>query len=472
MKTYPIYASGEFITTSKKLNVNCSFNNEIVAETYFADEVVLETCINKALMVADELASVPAYEKYDILMQISNKIKQNKDHLAKVLSVEASKPLKYAIAEINRSVYTFIAAAEEAKRPPMEYLRIDWEPSGKNREGLVKYFPIGLVAGISPFNFPMNLAVHKIAPAIAAGCPIILKPSSTTPLSTLELAYLIDQTSLPKGAVSILPMDRKAGNLLVTDERFKLLSFTGSPQVGWKMKNDAGKKKVVLELGGNAGTIVTKSSDVDYAVKRCVVGGFAYSGQVCIHAQRIYVAKEIFHKFKEKFIKEVKQLKFGNPLDINTDITAMIDEQTAIRVESWVNEAKQEGSEILCGGKRKDAFYEPTILSNTKKTMKVSCMEIFGPVVTLESFDKFEQAVEMVNDSVYGLQAGVFTNNIDEVNYAFNKLNVGGVIINDIPTFRVDHAPYGGIKDSGLGREGVKYAILDMMEPKIMIKNF
>ena len=472
MKTYPIYAAGEFITTQQKLEVKSSFNNEIIAETYLADEVVLNNCINKALKVSEELASIPAYEKYDILMQISNKINDNKDHLASILSAEASKPLKYAVSEINRAIYTFIAAAEETKRPPMEYIRLDWEPSGKNKEGLVKYFPIGVVAGISPFNFPMNLAVHKIAPAIASSCPIILKPSSTTPLSTLELANIINQTSLPKGAVSILPMDRKVGNLLVTDERIKLLSFTGSPEVGWKMKNDAGKKKVVLELGGNAGTIVTKSSDIDSAVKRCVVGGFAYSGQVCIHAQRIYVAKEILTEFTEKFIVEVKKLNFGNPLDINTDITSMIDEQNAIRVENWVNEAKQDGAIILCGGNRNNAFYEPTILCNTNNTMKISCMEIFGPVVTVEPFDKFEEAVEMVNDSVYGLQAGVFTNNIEEANYAFNKLNVGGVIINDIPTFRVDLAPYGGIKDSGLGREGVKYAIVDMMEPKILVKNF
>ena len=470
MKIYKIYAGGEFIETDTILPVYNPFNNEQIARTYMADAAILEKVIIKAQSVEQELRELPSYIKYEILMQIAEEIKTRKEELAAVLAQESAKPMKYALAEIQRACATFIAAAEESKRLPMEYMRLDWEPTGKGREGLVKYFPVGLVAGISPFNFPMNLAVHKIAPAIAAGCPIVLKPATATPLSTLELAQIIDKTALPKGAVSILPMDRVTGNLLVTDERFKLLTFTGSPQVGWKMKNDAGKKKTVLELGGNAGTIVTKSADIVHAVKRCIVGGFAYSGQVCIHAQRIYAAKEIYKDFKEKFIEEVKQLKSGNPLDKETDISVMIDEGNAIRVEGWVNEAVKAGAEILCGGKRTGIFYEPTVLSNTNRTMKVSCMEIFGPVVTLEKYDSFKEAVEMVNDSIYGLQAGVFTNEADEVNYAFNRIHAGGVIINDVPLFRVDHAPYGGIKESGLGREGVKYAILDMMEPKLLVK--
>lgn len=470
MKTYKIYAGGEFIVTDNVLPVNNSYNNEQIAQTYLADSETLEKAIIRAQSVEQELREMPSYTKYEILMQIAETMKSCKEELAAVLAQEAAKPMKYALAEIQRACFTFIAAAEESKRLPMEYMRLDWEPTGKGREGLVKHFPVGLVAGISPFNFPMNLAVHKIAPAIAAGCPIVLKPATSTPLSTLELAQIIDKTILPKGAVSILPMNRTVGNKLVTDERFKLLTFTGSPQVGWKMKNDAGKKKVVLELGGNAGVIVTKSADIDHAVKRCIVGGFAYSGQVCIHTQRIYVGKEIIKEFSDKFIKEAKQLKAGHPLDNKTDISAMIDEENAVRVEEWVNEAVKDGAEILCGGKRTGTFYEPAVLSNTNRTMKVSCREIFGPVVTLEAFDSFEQAVEMVNDSVYGLQAGVFTNQVDEMNYAFNYLHVGGVIHNDVSLFRVDHMPYGGIKESGLGREGVKYAILDMMEPKILVK--
>ena len=472
MKEYKIYASGEFITSSEKIGVYNPYDNSLIAETYLADKKILEASIQKALAVEREMAEMPAYTRYEILIQIVDEMKSKKTELAEILSLEAAKPLKYAIAEIQRAISTFVAAAEEAKRPPMEYIRLDWEPTGKGKEGLVKYFPVGLVSGISPFNFPMNLAVHKIAPAIASGCPIILKPARATPLSTLELAKIIDKTALPKGAVSILPTDRVAGNQLVTDERFKLLTFTGSPTVGWKMKTDAGKKKVVLELGGNAGVTVTKSADIEHAVKRCIVGAFAYAGQVCIHTQRIFVAKEIINDFTDKFIQQTKALKVGPPNDINTDITAMIDEENAQRVEQWVNEAVSTGAKLLCGGKRNKSFFEPTVLTNTKDEMKVCCQEIFGPVIILNSFEKFEEAIDKVNNSIYGLQAGIFTNNIEEMNYAFANLQVGGVIHNDVSLFRVDHMPYGGVKESGLGREGVKYAMLDMMEPKILVKSY
>ncbi|MFH0866051.1 MAG: aldehyde dehydrogenase family protein [Bacteroidota bacterium] len=472
MKEYKIYAGGEFIVSAEKISVNNPYDNSQIAFTYLADKEILENSIMKAMAVEKEMADMPAYTRYEILMQIAAQIKERKTELAEILAMEAAKPMKYAVAEIQRAVSTFIVAAEEAKRPAMEYMRLDWEPTGNGREGLVKYFPVGLVSGISPFNFPLNLAVHKIAPAIAAGCPIILKPARSTPLSTLELAQIIDRTALPKGAVSILPMDRIAGNQLVTDERFKLLTFTGSPEAGWKMKNDAGRKKVVLELGGNAGVIIAASADIDHAVKRCIVGGFAYAGQVCIHTQRIFVAKEIMKKFTEKFIAGINTLKAGPPNDMDTDITSMIDEENALRVEQWVNEAVSQGAQLLCGGKRNKSFYEPTVLSGTNNNMKVSCREIFGPVVTLDSFNTFEEAVDKVNDSIYGLQAGVFTNNIDEMNYSFKNIHAGGVIHNDVSLFRVDHMPYGGIKESGLGREGVKYAMLDMMESKILVKSF
>ncbi len=317
----------------------------------------------------------------------------------------------------------------------------------------------------------MNLAVHKIAPAIAAGCPIILKPSTSTPLSTLKLAQIIDKTILPKGAVSIIPMDRKTGNKLVTDHRFNLLTFTGSPEVGWKMKQDAGKKKVVLELGGNAGVIVTDSADIDHAVKKCIVGGFAYSGQVCIHAQRIYIYTSIFDEFSKKFTAEAGKLKVGNPLETDTDISSMIDEANAIRIQEWVDEAIADGAKLLTGGKRDLTYFPPTVLSETHKDMKVCSLEVFGPVVILEPYNNFKEAVNYVNGGRFGLQSGVFTNSIEEMNFAFLNLEVGGVIINDVPTFRVDHMPYGGVKDSGLGREGIKYSILDMIEPRILVKN-
>ncbi|MCD6366696.1 MAG: aldehyde dehydrogenase family protein, partial [Bacteroidales bacterium] len=459
------------VTTSQELKVFSPFDNTQIATTFLAQTGDLETAIQKAEAVKDTMKHLPVYKRFKILHFISQTIDKNKDRLATVLAKESAKPFRYALGEINRAVQTFLVAAEESKRLPKEYISLDWTAPGENKEGLVKYFPIGLVAGISPFNFPLNLAVHKIAPAIASGNPIILKPARSTPLSLLELAKIIDQTDLPKGAVSILPMDRESGNQLVTDDRFKLLSFTGSPAVGWKMKQQAGRKKVLLELGGNAGVVVGKSADIDHAVKKCMVGGFAYSGQVCIHVQRIYIQETIFDEFIQRMIDATKVLKYGSPEDPETEISAMIDEDNAIRVEEWVNDAVADGAKILFGGKRNKTYYEPTIITDTHPMMNVCALEIFGPVVTVEKFDKIEDAFAEINNSQYGLQAGVFTNNLKETNLAFDTLDVGGVIINDVPTFRVDHMPYGGIKNSGLGREGLKYSIHEMMEPKLLVKN-
>lgn len=471
MEKYKIYSGGEFLYTRNSLKVYNPYDNSLIAETYLAGKEELENAIKKADSVKSEMRDLPSYKKYSILMEIASRIRDKKNDLALILAREAGKPFKYALGEINRAIQVFTIAAEESKRLPKEYLSIDWTEAGENKEGFVKYFPVGLIAGIAPFNFPLNLAAHKIAPAIASGNAIIIKPARSTPLSVLELAKIIDKTELPKGAFSVLPMDRQAGNQLVTDERFNMLSFTGSPNVGWKMKANAGKKKVALELGGNAGVIVSNHSDIDLAVKKCLVGGFAYSGQVCIHVQRIVVQEKVFDQFVEKFIAATKKLKFGAPDDQSTDISVMIDEENAVRVEKWVNEAVNEGAEILFGGKRKDTYFEPTIITKTNRDMKVCALEIFGPVVTIEKYSKFTQAVDMINDSEYGLQAGVFTENIKEMNQSFNEIEVGGVIINDVPTFRVDHMPYGGVKNSGFGREGVKYAITEMMEPRLLVKN-
>ncbi|MBI5218996.1 MAG: aldehyde dehydrogenase family protein [Bacteroidia bacterium] len=471
MKIYDIYVGGVFKKTAINLDVKNPFTNEVFAQTFLAGKAEFEEAIEKGLAAEKVMKEMPLYKRYEILMQISDEIKTNRQYLAEVLASESAKPFKFALAEIDRGVQTFLVAAEESKRLPKEYVALDWLPVGEGKEGLVKYFPLGLVAGISPFNFPLNLAAHKIAPAFAAGNPIILKPARSTPLSVLELAQIVDKTELPKGAMSILPMDRDAGNQLVTDERIKLLTFTGSSNVGWKMKADAGKKKVALELGGNAGVIVSDKADINLAVKKCTVGGFAYSGQVCIHVQRIYVQEKIFDEFTTKFTESVSKLKAGNPLDPNTDISAMIDEENAIRIEEWIQEAVNGGAKILTGGKRKNLLVEPTILTSTNHTMKVNCQEAFGPVVTLEKYQSFEEAVALVNKTEYGLQAGVFTDSIHEMNYAFNHLEVGGVMINEASLFRVDHMPYGGVKYSGTGREGVKYAIIEMMEPRLLVKN-
>lgn len=470
MQIHKAYIAGSYRQTEKTAEVRNPYNNEPVGMACMGSSADLEDAIKGAEAVLSSLKTLPSFKRYRILMHIHRRLESDKQRLAAILAQEAAKPIQLAIGEIERASETFKVAAEESKRLPGEYLRLDWTPAGEGKEGWVKYFPLGLVAGISPFNFPMNLAVHKIAPAIAAGCPIILKPSTSTPLSTLELAKIIDETELPKGAVSILPMDRQTGNQLVTDERFKLISFTGSPEVGWKMKQQAGRKKVILELGGNAGVIVSDSCDMETALKKCLTGGFAYAGQVCIHAQRIYVQKKIFEEFSERYATLASKLKTGDPLDPETDITSMIDEANAKRIEEWVGEAVKGGAKILTGGKRKGSFYEPTVITGTKTDMKVCAMEVFGPVVVVEPYDDFAEAVYQINNSRYGLQTGVFTNRINEMDHAFESLEVGGVIINDVPTFRVDHMPYGGVKDSGLGREGVKYAIHDMMEARLLVK--
>lgn len=470
METYSIYSAGQFINSGKQLEVKNPFDSTTVAYTYLANKAILEQSIVKALEVRDELKNLSSLKRYSILKQISDELLADKEHLATILCLESAKPMSYALAEIDRSIQTFLIAAEESKRAPKEYMSLDWTANGEGKEGLVNYFPIGLIAGIAPFNFPMNLAVHKIAPAIASGCPIILKPASRTPLSCLELAKIIDRTDLPKGAVSILPMDRETGNLLVTDERFKLLSFTGSPAIGWKMKTQSGKKKVVLELGGNAATIITESADMKDAITKSLMGAFSYSGQICIHAQRFIVHRSVYKSFTEELKTQCLTLKYGNPLEKETAVSNMIDEENAVRVETWVNEAIQQGAELLCGGKRNGSHVEPTILTNCNNSMKVYAEEVFGPVACINSYNSIEEAIALANDTKFGLQCGVFTNSVSELDKCFKEIEVGGIIHNHVPTLRYDQMPYGGVKESGLGREGVRYAMLDMLEPKVLVK--
>ena len=470
MNQYPIYSAGKFVTSNQILEVKNPFNQTLVAITYLADQFILEEAIIKALSVKNELQNLSSQKKHNILKQISNEIYANRKKLAEVLSLESAKPLKYALAEIDRSAYTFSIAAEESKKDRTEHLTLERILNTDKRDGVIEYFPIGLIAGIAPFNFPMNLAVHKLAPAIASGCPIILKPASRTPLSCLELAKIIDRTELPKGAVSILPMDRTTGNLLVTDERFKLLSFTGSPDIGWKMKAQSGKKKVVLELGGNAATIITQSADLKDTLPKSLMGAFAYSGQICIHAQRFIVHTSLYETFINESKTLTQNLISGNPLDATTDISNMIDEKNAIRIENWINEAIQQGAQLICGGKRTGSYVEPTILINCNHTMKVYAEEMFGPVICINSYETLEDAIHQANNTKFGLQCGVFTNDSQELDKCFKQIEVGGIIHNHVPTIRYDQMPYGGVKDSGLGREGVKYAMLDMLEPRILVK--
>ena len=469
MKNYKIYVGGQFVSTEKELPVINPYHGEAFATTYQAGVNEFETAIKAAESVKEEMANLPIYTRYEILKTVADELDRDKEALAEILAKECGKAFKYSLAEIERAVQTFLTAAEESKRLPSEFQSIDWAPFGAGKKAMIQYFPVGIVSGIAPFNFPMNLVAHKVAPAIAAGCPIILKPASATPLSAIKLAEILDKTALPKGAFSVMPMDRTAGNLLVTDHRFNLLSFTGSPGVGWKMKAECGKKKVVLELGGNAGVILTEDADIDHAVNRCLIGAFANNGQSCIHTQRIYAHRDIFDAFAKKFIAAVEGMKIGAPEDRDTDMASMIDEKNATRLKAWIDEDVERGAKILTGGTRTGAYLEPTVLTGTVKGMKCASEEAFGPIVTLEPYDDFEDVVDLVNDSDFGLQAGLFTENWKKINQAYKKLEVGGLVINDVPTFRADHLPYGGVKDSGIGREGPKYAILDMMEPRVLM---
>lgn len=472
MESYEIFCAGRFLTTATPTEISSPYDRSVVGRTWLAGVSEYEMAVGAALEARHVLMGQTAFERSAILSRLVALMKNDREMLARLIALEAAKPLKYALGEVDRAIQTFFVSSEEARRIEGEYISLDWTPAAIRKEGWIKWFPAGVVAGIAPFNFPLNLASHKLGPAMASGCPIILKPSTRTPLSVLHLARLIHEAGAPAGAVSILPMDRATGDRLVTDDRLAVLSFTGSPEVGWDMKARAGRKKVVLELGGNAGVIVDANADLDLAVAKCVSGAFAYSGQVCIHTQRIFVNRSVFGRFVEGMKKAAAGLRPGDPVDERTDISAMIDEGNAVRVENWISEAVDAGAQVLYGGKRNGNFVEPTILTGTRQEMKVCGLEVFGPVVSVEPYDDFSQALQLINSGRYGLQAGVFTDSLAVMNQAFEQLEVGGVIINDVPTFRVDHMPYGGVKESGFGREGVRYAMRDMMEPRLLVKPF
>jgi glyceraldehyde-3-phosphate dehydrogenase (NADP+) len=469
-KPHPIYLAGQWVDSPDVLDVtNPADPANPAGATYSATEEQYEAAVTAAVAAFRETRALPVYERSRALREISAGIRERREELGRILSREAGKPLRDALVEVDRSVFTFRLAAEEAERMLGEVIPLDLVPASRGRFGVTRRFPVGPVAGISPFNFPLNLAAHKIAPAIAAGCSIVLKPATKDPLTILTVAEIIDTVGLPAGTVSVLPMTRELGDRMVSDPRFKLLTFTGSPSVGWRMKERAGKKKVVLELGGNAAVIIDATADVDWAVKRILVGGFSYAGQSCISVQRIYVHEAVADAFREKLLAGVRLLKVGDPLDPATDLGPMVDEPNAERVQGWVNEAVAMGGALLAGGTASGAFFEPTVLADVPPGAQVCSNEAFAPLVVLSTFSEFGAAIEQVNDSAFGLQAGVFTNDLGHAWQAFSELEVGGVVMNDISSYRVDHMPYGGVKDSGLGREGLRWSIEDMTELRIMV---
>ncbi len=469
-KPHPIFLAGRWVDSPDILEIaNPAKPDEPAGATYNATEAQYEEAVQAAVAAFPTTRRLPAYERSRILHEISAGIKARREKLARLLSLEAGKPIRDALVEVDRATLTFRLGAEEAERMTGELIPLDLMASSRDRVGITRRFPIGPIAGISPFNFPLNLAAHKIAPGIASGNPIVLKPPSKDPLTMLTVAEIIESAGVPAGMVSILPMTRELGDRMVADERFKLLTFTGSPSVGWRMKERAGKKKVVLELGGNAGVIVDKTADLDWAVKRTLVGGFAYAGQVCISVQRMFIHEDVWDAFMDRFVAGVATLKVGDPLDPTTDVGPMVDAGQAERTQRWVDEAVAMGGRILAGGRADGSFFPPTVLADVPTTAQVCSNEAFAPIVVAAPFRDLDEAFARVNDSMFGLQTGVFTNDLAGAWRAFGELEVGGVIVNDIPTYRIDHMPYGGVKDSGLGREGLRWAIEDMTELRIMV---
>ncbi len=469
-KPHPIFLAGRWVESPDRLEVtNPARPDEPAGATYQATEEQYEEATNAAVDAFEVTRRLPAYERGNMLRAISAGIRDRREELGRLITLESGKPIHDALTEVDRAALTFRLGAEEAERMYGEVIPLDLMASSKGRIGITRRFPIGPIAGISPFNFPLNLAAHKVAPALAAGNTIVLKPPSVDPLTMLTIAEIIEKSGVPEGAVSILPMSRTLGDRMVADDRYKLLSFTGSPSVGWRMKERAGKKRVVLELGGNAGVIVDETADIEWAVKRTLVGAFTYAGQVCISVQRMFIHQSRFDEFMERFVEAAREIRHGDPLDPETVLGPMVDEPAARRTETWVREAEELGGRVLLGGRAEGSFFPPTVLVDTPPTAQVCSNEAFAPVVVAFPFDDFDDAIAGVNDSFYGLQTGVFTNDLTRSWLAFNELEVGGVIINDIPTYRIDNMPYGGVKDSGLGREGLRWAMEDMTEIRLMV---
>ncbi len=471
-EAYPYYLANKAVYANEDLDVIDKYSGEVATKVALADATAIEQAIAAADDSFDAMRTMPAYQRQDILNHCVARFTERFEEFAYSLCVEAGKPIKDARGEVSRLIDTFRIAAEESVRINGEVMNLEISPRARGYSAMWKRVPIGPCSFISPFNFPLNLAAHKIAPALAIGCPFVMKPASLTPIGALLIGEVMGETDLPAGAFSILPASRDGADLLTTDDRLKLLSFTGSPDVGWALKARAGKKPVVLELGGNAACIVDEDADIDDAVERIVFGAFYQSGQSCISVQRIMVHSSIYPELRDKLVAKVESLPMGDPKEENTFIGPVISEKDAARLESWANEAAEKGGTILCGGKREGVMMEPTLVENTPADCTLGTEEAFGPVASISTFDDFDAALADVNDSKFGLQAGIFTRDLYKAQKAWDELDVGGVVIGDVPSFRVDNMPYGGVKDSGLGREGIIFAIEDMSEIRnLVIRN-
>ncbi len=469
MQPRPFFLAGTPTTSAATLDVVDKYSGELSARVCLADRAAIDSAIEAAHHAREPMRAMAAYERQAVLEHCIARFRERADELALSLCVEAGKPIKDARGEVGRLIDTFRIAAEESVRIKGEILPLDISARSKAYSGMWKRVPIGVCSFVTPFNFPLNLVAHKIAPALAVGCPFVVKPASLTPMGALVIGEILAETSLPKGAFSVLPCRREDADVFATDPRIALLSFTGSPPVGWDLKARAGKKRVLLELGGNAACIVDEGADLDDVVSRMIFGAFYQSGQSCISVQRILAHRSLIDPLRDKLVAATKKLVMGDPKDERTFIGPVISEKEAVRIERWVKDAVSGGGKLLCGGGRVDAMVEATLVEDAPKSCELVRREVFGPVATLSAFTDFDAALREANDSDYGLQAGIFTHDLRHAMRAWDVLDVGGVVINDVPSFRVDNMPYGGVKDSGLGREGVKFAMEEMTEPRMLV---
>ncbi len=468
---YSLFIGGRWVETDEIAAVVNPYDGEVVGEVCLAGEAELESAVASADKAFQLTRKLPAYKRASILESIASQIRARREEIARTMTLESGKPIQFTIGEVDRAVMTFAISAEEAKRIPGEVVPLDLAAGAEGRWGVVRRYPAGPIASITPFNFPLNLVAHKIGPALAAGNTVVHKSPPQTPITSALLAEIIMKSGAPEGAVNVVACSNEVAERLVSDPRLKILSFTGSPRVGWYLKSKAPKKKVILELGGNAAVIVERDAKLDVVAKRLAAGAFANAGQVCISVQRIYVHKDVHDKFRDLFASETKSVKAGDPMEPDTVVGPMINAKEADRAFNWIMQAKERGAIITTGGRRDRNLIEPTVLEKVPPDSELYCEEAFAPVAILESYSEFDEAIRKVNDTRFGLQAGIFTNDARKIFKAFEEVQVGGVIINDYPTFRIDNMPYGGIKDSGFGREGVRYAIEEMTEPKLLALN-
>ena len=462
---------GEWRGSDDVLEVRFPYDGSLVDSVSMASAADMDDAIAAAVDGFEVTRKLPSHRRSEILNNMAALLRERFEEVVEAMILEGGKNRKTAIGETARALETLKISTEEARRIGGEVFSIDWTAAGENRQGFTRRQPVGAVLGITPFNYPVNLACHKIGPAIAAGNPIIIKPAEKTPLSSVILAEIVLEAGFPPAAFSMLNAWGPDSEMMVTDPRVAMISFTGSGAVGWMLKSKAGQKKVTLELGGNAGVIVHKDADLDDAAGQAAAGAFANAGQNCISVQRLLIQRDVFEDFTDRFVEQVGALKVGDPRDPDVDIGPMISLRDAERAEAWVNEARKAGASLLAGGERDGTMFPPTLMTETAPDMRVNCEEVFAPVVTLSPYETWDDAVALINDSPYGLQAGVFTSDIKRVMDAWDRVEVGGLHINSVSTFRVDHMPYGGVKASGYGREGIKYAIEDMTELRLMTLN-